>query len=107
MTDKTPDFVALILLGAGGAFGRAPDPAEAINIARKEAGQFARPFGGFKPDATLKVGVYDASGMGDLSIGHDGVHDTATATAAPFVRIVEVPAKGKPFTADDYRKGTN
>jgi hypothetical protein len=107
MTDKTPDFIALILLGAGGAFGRAADPAEAINIARREAGQFARPFGGFKRGATLNVGIYDVTGMGDLAIGHDGVHDTTTATAAPFVRIVKVPAKGKPFTAADYKGSAN
>lgn len=76
---RDPDFLALAYIMAGSCFGRAKTREEALRLVKREAKDFARPFGGFKKGVELAVNLFDLSDSGinqvtwdDLGVKGDG-----------------------------------
>jgi len=80
-------FLAVIRMSVGGgSFHRADDADKAATAAIK---QFRRDWGrmfDIPKGHEFSVAIYDVTGMGDLTIGSDGVFDTDNK-AVPVLRV--------------------
>jgi hypothetical protein len=71
-----PDYLAIVYIMAGSCYARSKTREEALRRVKAEAKAFARPFGGFKKGAVLKVNLFDLSNTGIQEVTWDdmGIH---------------------------------
>lgn len=82
-------YFAVILFTVGGVYGADPNVNRACERAVREARDFAKGLGGFKPDALVKIGVYDSTAVPEgenISYGPDGVFGP-DGNQLPFVGL--------------------